>query len=372
MPKTENPLVGVKALGQSIWIDFIQRSMMASGALQRLISDDDICGLTSNPSIFEKAIAETDEYDAALEELIAEDRHTSGYDLYTALAVQDIAAAADIFSPVHQASRGDDGMVSLEVSPSLADDVEGTIKEAISLHERLNRPNVMIKVPGTKAGVEAFRRLTAMGISVNVTLLFSVSRYQDIAQAYVNGLAERHAAGQPLAGISSVASFFISRVDTAVDKVLADKGTDAANALMGKIAVANAKLAYAYYDELFNGEAFAALKAAGALPQRLLWASTSTKNPDYSDVYYIEELLGPDTVNTVPPATLDAYRDHGQPESRLGQGVPTAQRQVDALNSLGVDLDAVTDQLEKEGVEQFVQAFDRLLAALAVKRRALT
>ncbi len=371
MPQSENPLISLKALGQSIWIDFIQRSMMESGELQRLISEDGVCGLTSNPSIFEKAIAESDEYDRAIAELMTDNNGLSDYDLFISLAIQDIASAADILRPVYDASQGDDGMVSLEVSPTLADDIEGTVAEAVALHKRLNRPNVMIKVPGTQAGVEAFKQLTALGICVNVTLLFSVVRYQDIAQAYLAGLEQRMAAGDSIKGISSVASFFISRVDTAVDQALTDQGSEAAGALQGKIAIDNAKLAYAYYQEVFGSDRFKKLSAAGALPQRLLWASTSTKNPNFSDVYYVEELLGAETVNTLPPATLVAFRDHGQAENRLAKQLTEARQEVEQVASLGINLDDITDTLEKDGVRLFAESFERLLAALATKRQSL-
>jgi transaldolase len=366
-----NPLITLKSHGQSIWLDFIQRSLLDSGELERLISEDGICGLTSNPAIFEKAIAATSEYDRSLLTALAGDPELSAEDLFEALAVDDIARAADLFHHVHQNSRGDDGMVSLEVSPELAHDADETVKEALRLWHHLDRPNVMIKVPGTLAGVEAFERLTAKGVSVNVTLLFSVERYRAVVQAYLRGLEKRTEKHEPLEGIASVASFFVSRVDLAVDAALEANGSDAALALRGQTAIANAKLAYGHWQNIFNSDKFQRFRDAGALPQRLLWASTGVKNPAYSDVMYIDELLGAETVNTVPPATLDAYRDHGLPAERLSKGLTEAQAMIEQLPSYGVDLAAITDKLESDGVAQFSEAFQRLLAAISDKCNTL-
>lgn len=366
-----NPLIALKEHGQSIWLDFIQRSLLESGELERLIKEDGICGLTSNPAIFEKAIGASDEYDSSLLTALAGDPELDAEDLYEAVALADIARAADLFYRVHQESRGDDGMVSLEVPPELAHSADETVAEALRLWRHLDRDNVMIKVPGTKAGVEAFERLTAKGVNVNVTLLFSVSRYREVVQAYLRGLEQRAAKGASLKGIASVASFFVSRVDSAVDSVLEAHGSDEALALRGQAAIANAKLAYGHWQNIFSSAHFSRFRDAGALPQRLLWASTGTKNPDYSPVLYIDELIGPDTVNTVPPATLDAYRIQGIPQSRLVDGLAGAQALIEQLPAYGVDLDAITDKLEADGVQQFVEAFERLISVIADKQQAL-
>ncbi|MEM9602937.1 MAG: transaldolase [Pseudomonadota bacterium] len=368
---TDSPLKQLHALGQSIWLDYIHTDLMHSGELARLIENDALQGLTSNPSIFEQAIANTDAYDERLRALVSAQPELDANSLFTELALVDIAAAADVFEPVWRASRGDDGMVSLEVSPTLAHDADATVAEALQLHARLARPNVMIKVPGTKAGVTAFEELTAQGVSVNVTLLFSVERYREIAAGHLRGLHRRLAAGQSVSGIASVASFFISRVDTAVDAALDSQGSDDAKALMSTIAIANAKVAWGHYQNLYGGEAWQPLADAGALPQRLLWASTGTKNPDLPKTHYIDTLIGPDTVNTVPPATLDAYRDAGQPAATLADGLETASAALATLAELGVDLDAITATLEDQGVASFDDAFARLLAAIESKRAAL-
>lgn len=360
---TVNPLCQVSQHGQSLWLDFIQRSLLDSGKLKRLIEEDDLRGLTSNPAIFEQAIAGTSEYDTS----IAAANSKDPLEIFQHLAIEDIQAAADIFHPVFDTSRGDDGMVSLEVSPKLAHDRDATVAEALDLHSRVQRPNLMIKVPGTKAGVEAFSELTRQGINVNVTLLFSVERYREICHAYIKGLEARLADGNSIAGIASVASFFISRVDSSVDAALNDIGTEAANALIGQIAIANAKVAYGHFNNVFNSPQFNKMRELGALPQRLLWASTSTKNPAFRDVYYIEELIGQDTVNTVPPATLDAFRDHGIAADKLAGDAKGAEQQLTQLQDLGVDLSAITQKLEADGVESFDVAFDRMLEAIRNK-----
>ncbi len=364
MPHT-NPLVATAELGQSLWLDYIQRSMFESGELDRYIGDDQLRGMTSNPSIFENAIANTDEYDAEIEAIVKKDPAITAMELFKQLAVADIGTAADAFKQTYLDSRGDDGMVSLEVSPNLAHDAKGTIAEAIELHGLLKRDNVMIKVPGTAEGVTAFEELTARGISVNVTLLFSIERYKEIVQAYLKGLERRAEQGQAIDKIASVASFFVSRVDTEVDDALqAHSNQDAAKSLMGKVAIDNAKVAYTYYQNIFSSPQFAKLAVQGAIPQRLLWASTGTKNPAYSDVYYVEELMGPNTVNTVPPKTMDAFRDHGVVENRLEQNLAQAQNTLDQLADLGIDLGQITTQLEADGVLSFSEAFDRLLTAI--------
>jgi len=367
-----NPLVAALKEGQSLWLDFIQRSMLNDGELEKLIQQDGIRGITSNPSIFEAAIANTDEYDPQIRSILEADATIDALGIFKQLAVTDIAAAADIFKPVYLDSRGDDGMVSLEVSPTLAHETDATVAEAMELHEAVSRDNAMIKVPGTREGVAAFEELTARGISVNVTLLFSVSRYQEIVQAYLRGLQRRLDDGLPVDRIASVASFFVSRVDAAVDAQLTAQGDKSiADKLIGNIAIANAKVAYSYYQKVFQSPQFGKLAESGAIPQRLLWASTGVKNPDFSDVYYVEELMGPDTVNTVPPKTMDAFRDHGVVENRLEKGLDLAMQQLEMLSTTSVNLDEITESLEKAGVESFADAFDRLMTAINAKRQQI-
>ncbi len=358
-------------LGQSPWLDFIQRRLLDSGALQQLIDTDDVRGLTSNPAIFEQAIARTTEYDQSLQQALQENSSISTYDLFESLAVQDISAAADIFLPTYHKPDGLDGYVSIEVSPDLAYDEEATVAQALALHKRFSQPNVMIKVPGTEEGVNAFRRLTAEGINVNVTLLFSVERYRQIAQAYIDGLSQRLEANLPINRIASVASFFVSRVDSAVDALLDVQEKPQAKALQGQIAIANAKVAYGHYQNLFESEAFKKLLSAGAKPQRLLWASTGTKNPALAQSYYVDALIGDNTVNTIPPKTLDAYRQEGQPASRLSDGLQQAQRQLDSLASFDIDLLEITNTLEKEGIASFQDAFTHLLNVINEKSKNL-
>ena len=366
----KNPLAAAYDVGQSMWLDYIQKSLL-DGELQSMINDDKVMGLTSNPAIFEQAIANTSEYDKDIHTIVGSDASVSSLELFNQLAIPDIQAAADAFAATYEATDGVDGMVSFEVTPDLAHDAAGTIAMGIELHKRVNRPNLMIKVPGTKAGVEAFEALTASGINVNVTLLFSISRYREIAQAYIRGLEKRHADGHPIARIASVASFFVSRVDVSVDAALAKNGSDEAAALKGKIAIANAKVAYGHFVNLFGSEQFSKLKEQGARPQRLLWASTGVKNPEYSDVLYVEELIGPDTVNTLPPKTMAAFKDHGVAESRLTNQLAQAHKDIQALAALGIPLNDITDQLEADGITSFVEAFDRLLGVLAEKRASV-
>ncbi|MFQ5949025.1 MAG: transaldolase, partial [Acidimicrobiia bacterium] len=332
-----NALAALHQQGQSVWLDYIRRSLIESGDLDRLVADG-LRGVTSNPSIFEKAITGSSDYDGDLVALLDADPHADAVALYERLAVTDIQQAADALRPVFDASEGGDGHVSLEVSPHLARDTEGTISEAHRLWETVGRPNLMIKVPATAEGAPAIETLIEEGINVNVTLIFSLDHYEAIAEAYLRGL-ERSA--DP-SRVASVASFFVSRVDTAVDRILDDDGGPEALGLRGTIAVANARLAYRRFQELFN-ERFADLKRRGARPQRLLWASTGTKNPAYSDVMYIEELVGADTVNTVPPATLEAFRDHGSVRgATIAEDVAGAEAAVERLSALGVDLGATT------------------------------
>ena len=352
-------------LGQSIWYDNIRRGLIIDGGLQKLI-DKGVVGVTSNPSIFEKAIAHSTDYDTALQQLVDEGKDAS--QIYEALVVEDIANTADLLYPVFEETDGLDGYVSLEVDPTLAHDTEGTISEARKLFATLGRPNVMIKVPATPAGIPAIKTLISDGININVTLLFSNDNYRDVALAYKGGLEQLAANGGDVSRVASVASFFVSRVDGLVDKALEAIGNDD---LQGQIAIANAKIAYTLYEELFSGDQWQALANKGARPQRLLWASTSAKNPNYSDVLYLDELIGPDTVNTVPPATLDSFIDHGTVELTLTVDVDKARQQLDALPGLGIDLDAITAKLQVDGVASFAQSFVSLMESVNAKRRKL-
>jgi transaldolase len=344
--------------GQSVWLDFIRRDLLEDGSLQALV-DDGLRGMTSNPTIFQKAIADTDLYDRAIAEA-----NGDAAAVFESLAIDDIRAAADILRPVHDATGGGDGYVSLEVPPDLAYDAETTIAEAKRLWAAVDRPNIMIKVPSTEEGVAAFEELTAAGINANATLMFGLDDYEAIALAYVRG-AERAEHPERLA---SVASFFVSRVDTKVDAALEKEGSPEALAMLGTAAIANAKLAYQRYREIFEGDSFAAARGRGAAPQRPLWASTSTKNPLYPDLLYVDGLVGANTVNTMPPPTLEAFLDHGRVDpDALTTGVDAARAQIAALGDVGVDFDAVTDELQTEGVEAFANSYNDLLAAIDVK-----
>ncbi len=367
-----NRLQQLQSFGQSIWYDNIQRNMLGQdGELVQMINADGLTGVTSNPSIFEKAINGSNDYDAQLAELLQQQPDMDSRELFFSLAIQDIQQAADLLLPVYQQTQSRDGYVSLEVSPDLAHDTAGTIAEAKRLAERVNRSNLMIKVPSTKAGVVAVEALTAAGISINATLLFSVQRYEEIARAYLRGLQQRQQQGLPVNNIASVASFFVSRVDNLVDKLL-DGATDQSQATQfkGQTAILNAKAAYAIFQNLYANE-FTELAAQGAQSQRLLWASTSVKNPDYNDVLYLEQLIGPDTVNTVPPATYKAYLDHGNAAATLVEDVSTAAQRLAELDKLGIDLTAATQQLEDEGVKSFDDAFQTLLTAISSKAQNL-
>lgn len=368
----------VQVYGQSIWYDNIQRGLLRSGALARMIADQGLLGLTSNPSIFEKAILDSRDYDEALAAARRQQPRATPQELFYTLAIDDIRAAADLFAPVYRDSDGRDGLVSLEVAPDLAYDADTTIAEAEALFRRVDRPNVMIKVPATEPGLHAVEALIDRGINVNVTLLFSIARYEAVADAYMLGLEARLRRGRPLTGIASVASFFISRIDTLIDKQLqslaAQGDTDTAQrarALLGTVAVSCAKLAYQRYLALFNSPRFQPLAAAGARSQRLLWASTSTKNPAYSDLLYVEPLIGSDTVNTLPPATFDAFNDHGMLAATLEMDIDTALHRLAELEALGIDLAATTRQLERDGVAAFAQSYRHLLDAIADKTTRL-
>lgn len=357
-----NPLVDVKRFGQSIWLDNLSRSLLRDGELKRLIEEDGISGVTSNPAIFQKAIADSPHYKADLAQLRA-----SVDDLearFEALAVPDVQAACDLLKSTWEQTRGDDGYVSLEVSPSLAYEEDATVDAAKRLHAAVNRPNVLIKVPATPQGILAFETLTALGVSVNVTLIFSLHHYMQVAEAYIRGLRRWIESGGDPHAVKSVASVFLSRVDTLVDKRLDALGTPDALALRGKGGVAMAKLAYQRYKELFHGKLFAELLAKGCRTQFPLWASTGTKNPAYSDVLYVESLIGPETVNTVPDATLTLFRDHGKAAATLEIDVEQAQHDYLALERMKINMRDVGDQLQVEGVKLFQDAFDKLLAGL--------
>jgi len=351
--------------GQSVWFDYIRRAFINSGELQALLNQG-VRGVTSNPSIFEKAIAGSVDYDDRLKELVSEEKSVP--EIYQILALEDIAAAADLLRPVYASTDGLDGYVSLEVSPTLAHDTNGTVLEARTLFAKLNRPNIMIKVPATKAGIPAIAELIGLGINVNVTLIFGMAHYEAVADAYLSGLAKLKANGGNLKKVASVASFFVSRVDTAVDEALAAKGNDA---LQGKIAIANSKAAYALAQKIFSGAGWNELATAGATVQRLLWASTGTKNARYPDTLYVEQLIGQDTVNTVPPATLTAFQDHGTVAETLAKDLEEAEQHLSQLHALGIDLTAITEKLQKDGVAAFAKSFETLMASITEKKERL-
>lgn len=367
--RRRNPLLVLRELGQSVWLDYIRRKMLVSGELERLIAEDGLAGMTSNPTIFEQAIGGSDDYEEAITRLAR--RGADAVSIYRELTREDIALAADRFLPLYHATEGRDGYVSLEVSPHLARDTDATVVEAEALWASLARPNVMIKVPGTPEGLPAIRRLIASGINVNVTLLFSVERYLEVAEAYLAGLEARAQQGAALAPVASVASFFLSRIDVLVDERLDARSEPAARALRGRTAIACARLAYRAYRRIYQHRRWAALAAAGARTQRLLWASTGTKDPAYSDVMYVDALVGPDTVNTMPPQTLAAYRDHGDPAPRLEHDLEEAEALGERLRALGIDLREVARQLEHQGIDKFVAPYDKLLATIEARRRAL-
>ncbi|HEV2106909.1 MAG TPA: transaldolase [Thermomicrobiales bacterium] len=372
-----NPIKALCDLGQSVWLDDISRTMLTSGALERQIREIGIRGVTSNPTIFEKAIAAGDAYDDAVMDLLRQGKHAG--EIFEAVEVEDIRNACDLFRPVYDETDGGDGFVSIEVAPTFARDGEGSLTEARRLWASVDRPNLMVKIPGTAEGVPAIRQALIDGININITLLFSLDNYERVAHAYVAALNARHAAGQPVGRIASVASFFVSRVDTLVDKLLEEKITSAETAaererlqgLLGKVAIANAKLAYASFQEIFEGPRFAELRRAGAKVQRPLWASTGVKNPAYRDTLYVEELIGPHTVNTMPNATIQAFMDRGSVEMTVTEGLDEARRTMHTLAEVGIDLAAVTAQLEDEGIASFSKSFETLLAGVESKRESL-
>jgi transaldolase / glucose-6-phosphate isomerase len=374
---TQNPLRQLLDYGQSMWLDYIRRDLFTTGKLKQLITEDGLRGMTSNPSIFEKAIGDSSLYDDFLHKL-ASQKELSTIAIYEQIAIRDIQDAADALRPVYEESKFRDGYVSLEVSPYLARKTQETIDEARRLWKAVKRENVMIKVPGTAEGLPAIRKLIGEGININVTLLFAQEVYEKVAEAYIAGLEDLAARGGNLKKMASVASFFISRIDTLVDSKLEEKIKATSDlkqqallkSLLGKVAIANGKLTYQRYQKIFSGPQWQALTAKGAQTQRVLWASTSTKNPNYRDVMYVEELIGPDTVDTMPPATVDAFRDHGKVRNSLTEDVAGAAKVMDDLARAGISMKEVTDKLTQDGVKLFADAFDKLLAAVEKNRQS--
>lgn len=359
-----NTLNQLRNHGQSIWLDLLDRKIMDSGKLQSLINQDDLRGLTSNPSIFEKAITGSSDYDKDIAKFAEKEADNAA--IFFDLAIADIQRAAAIFKPVYDKTNGKDGFVSLEVSPYLARDTEGTIKQARDLWKRVGRENVMIKIPGTKEGLTAIRKCLSEGINVNITLLFGLPRYREITEAFMAGLEDRISQGHSIKNVSSVASFFLSRIDVLVDPMLAENGT---KKLSGKIAIASAKMAYQIYLDMISSDRFKKLEAKGAQRQRVLWASTSTKDPSYSDVLYVGNLIGKETINTLPMETIDAFRDHGKVTDSLTEGIEEAKTDLDELMKIGIDIDKITQQLEDEGIEKFNSAYDKLLKSIEDQKR---
>jgi transaldolase len=361
MPAPRLPLQSLSALGQSVWIDFLSREAIRGGELRRLIDDDSVVGATSNPTILQKAMTAGEAYDEQLRELSGGDVEK----VFWTLAEQDIGDACDVFRPVWDSGMGRDGYVSIEVDPRLAYDSLESFREAIRLHEAIDRPNLLVKIPATKPGLAAIEDVIAKGRSINVTLIFSLKRYAEVAESYIRGLERLIADGGDPGKVVSVASFFVSRIDTEADRRLEEIGGH--EELKGRLAIANAKLAYQHYKQVFSGERWEFLSSKGSTPQRVLWASTSTKNLDYPDTIYVDELIGPDTINTMPLETIQAFQDHGSPRPRLESGLHDAHALFKQLRSVGVSYDDVTDTLEREGVEKFEASFSELLDALAGK-----
>ncbi len=372
-----NPLLQLKALGQSVWYDNIDRAQLVSGQFQRLMDEDGIVGVTANPTIFQKSISHGNAYDEHMYQLIREGRSTS--EIYEALVIQDIRTVADLLRPIYDSTNRQDGFVSLEVSPDLAHDTEGTISEVRRFWKIVDRPNLMIKIPGTPEGIPAIRQSLSEGININITLIFSIENYLQVADAYLSALEERNGEGKDISHIASVASFFVSRVDTLVDKLLEDQvkaTSDSARqqklkSLEGKAAIANARLVYQEFKRIFSTPRFESLKHARAHVQRPLWASTSTKNPAYRDVLYAEELIGPNTVDTMPLETIQNFRDHGRVRYSIEDNIPQARAELAALEEVGIHYDQVTQQLQDEGVQKFADSFHELFKGIEAKRQAL-
>lgn len=372
-----NPLLQLQTQGQSVWYDNIDRSQLASGEFKRMLDEDGIVGVTANPTIFEKSISAGHAYDAQISELIQAGKNTN--EIYEAVVIQDIRTVADLLRPIYERTNGLDGYVSLEVSPELAHDTEGTIAEASRFHKMVDRPNLMIKIPATPAGIPAIYETLHAGTNVNVTLIFSLESYRAVADAYLRALEARYAEGQDISRLASVASFFVSRVDTLVDKLLDDKikaSSDASEqehlkSLRGKAAIANARLVYQEFLQIFNSPRFESLRQAGAHVQRPLWASTSTKNPAYRDVLYAEELVGPDTVDTMPLETIHNFSDHGQVSKTIENDIAGAHSTLDALEKVGIHYDQITQQLQDEGVKKFADSFHQLFAGISDKQKAI-
>jgi len=367
----KNTLRELREAGQSIWLDSIDRTMLEDGELERRIRDESLTGMTSNPTIFQKALASGNAYD---EQLAAADEGLSSWELFELVETTDVRTACDIFAGVYSSTRGADGYVSIEVSPGVSSNVDDTLKEAKRLWKTVDRPNVMVKVPGTEQGAIAVRRLIAAGINVNITLLFAIDAHERVIEAYMSGLEDRLKANQPIDGLASVASFFVSRVDSEIDKrleVLVAKATPAEKErlrmLKGRAAIANAKLAYRLFTRKFSGPRWQALASKGARVQRPLWASTSTKNPEYRDVMYVEELIGPDTVDTMPPATIAAFADHGVVDRTVDRKVAAAEGLLKEIEAAGISIREVTDKLLTEGIASFQKSFDELIAGLEAK-----
>lgn len=373
----DNPLVQLKAQGQSVWYDNINREQLVSGEFKRMLDEDGIVGVTANPTIFEKSISGGHAYDEQMAQLIGEGKSTN--EIYEALVIQDIRTVADLLRPIYDRTNAQDGYVSLEVSPELAHNTEGTLSEARRFWNLVNRPNLMVKIPATPAGIPAIEAALTEGININITLIFSLESYQAVTEAYLAALENRNAEGKDMSRIASVASFFVSRVDTLVDKLLEDKikaskqpaEQQQLQALRGKAAIANARLVYQEFTRIFSTPRFETLKHSGAHVQRPLWASTSTKNPAYRDVLYAEQLIGPDTVDTMPLETIHNFRDHGVVARTIVNDVPAAQAELDALEKLGIHYDQVTQQLQDEGVQKFADSFHQLFKGIEQKRQAI-
>jgi transaldolase len=361
-----NNIREIQNFGQSIWLDFFDRKIMDSGKLKKLIDDDGVTGVTANPSIFEKAINSSSDYEEDI--LVLSKQKGSDEDIFFSLAVKDIKRAADFFTSVYKKTNGNDGFVSVEVSPYLAHDTEGTIKQARQLWKIINRKNVMIKIPGTSEGLLAIRKCISEGININVTLLFGLPRYRQVADAYISGLEDRIKNNKPIDEIASVASFFLSRIDVLIDPLLEEKGL---GKIKGEVAIASAKKAYEIYKEVFFGERFKKLEARGAKRQRVLWASTSSKDPSFSDVKYVEALIGPETINTIPIETLEAFNDHGNPKAHLEEDLDKATHLLNQLKENGIDIDSITQKLEDDGIEKFNKAYDKLLEAIEKVRQVV-